>query len=132
MTRLVEILRCEDDGGWKGSGIGEEENDCVVRAVSISLEIDYASAHRLFEVNGRRNGEAFSFYDWLLGDGFHLYKLINHHTRYVGEFVRKFDQGPFLCIIQNHVFAVVNGVIRDRGIITHARTLVHTIWQPLI
>jgi hypothetical protein len=138
MTGTLEFLQhVETDGGWADSGLADEEDDCVVRAVSISLEIGYASAHRLFGVYGRLHGTKFDLYEWLLGDdfsqgpGFHLFRLVPYVAKLtVGEFLTVNPLGRYVCIIQSHVFAVVDGLIHDRGNRMHPSVPLQTAWQP--
>jgi hypothetical protein len=140
MTACLEFLQhYETDGGWKDSGLADEEDDCVVRAVAISLEIDYASAHRLFGAYGRLHGTKFDLYQWLLGDdyddpyapGFHVFEMVKHVSHMtVGEFIQEYPLGRFICIIEAHVFAVVNGVVHDRGSVIHPKVPLQTAWHP--
>jgi len=129
----VKTAKVYNDGGFKSSGIGFDTNDCTVRALAICLGIEYKSAHRLLEVYGRQRGKGFRFNAWASCKCVQhiLTRLVQYDTKFnhawyhgdkskprkirttIGQFVKANPKGTFIIGIDNHVFALVDGVIND-------------------
>ena len=98
-----------------------ERNDCTVRALAISTNTDYNTAHDFLKERGRRCRKSFLFPkkrsdDCALGYEF-VWKpfplLCGKRRMSPKRFARKFSKGVYICKTTKHVYAVVDGVIND-------------------
>jgi len=93
----------------------KEKNDCTVRALSDSLEISYLEAYGYLIGAGRKRGRG--IHSQSLYSSLALTRLDKPNMT-VGNFVR-FIIGPlggnWIIQVRGHVFAVVEGEIKDMG-----------------
>ena len=98
-----------------------ERNDCTVRALAISTNIDYSVAHDFLKERGRKCRKSFLFPkkrsdDCALGYEFvwKSFPLVKGKKRMSPErFAIEFSKGVYICKTVKHVYAVVSGVIND-------------------
>ena len=98
-----------------------ERNDCTVRALAISTNIDYSVAHDFLKERGRKCRKSFLFPkkrsdDCALGYEFvwKSFPLVKGKKRMSPErFAIEFSKGVYICKTLKHVYAVVDGVIND-------------------
>ena len=98
-----------------------ERKDCTVRALAISTNTDYVVAHDFLKERGRKCRRSFLFpkkrsNDRALGHEFiwQSFPLVKGQRRMSPErFAIMFPRGVYICKAAKHVYAVVNGVIKD-------------------
>ena len=98
-----------------------ERNDCTVRALAISTNIDYSVAHDFLKERGRKCRKSFLFPkkrsdDCALGYEFvwKSFPLVKGKKRMSPERLAiEFSKGVYICKTVKHVYAVVSGVIND-------------------
>ena len=98
-----------------------ERNDCTVRALAISTNTDYNIAHDFLKERGRRCRKSFLFPkkrsdDYALGYEFiwKPFTFVKGKKRMSPErFAIEFSKGVYICKTVKHVYAVVNGIIKD-------------------
>ena len=98
-----------------------ERNDCTVRALAISTNIDYSVAHDFLKERGRKCRKSFLFPkkrsdDCALGYEFvwKSFPLVKGKKRMSPErFAIEFSKGVYICKTVKHVYAVVSGVFND-------------------
>jgi hypothetical protein len=106
-----------NDGGRKASGYKGKTGDCVVRAIAIATEQDYAEVYRMVENHNKlfafASGSRKVFlcleslgWEWVptmqIGSGCRV------HLR-----ADELPGGRIICKISKHLVAVVDGVIHD-------------------
>ena len=102
-----------------------EKNDCTVRAIAKIFNMSYKRAHSFCEGMGRRERKGYPLPYWLyqcwVNKQMVLGKKLEHRfylaemPRYtVREFIElKASKGTFMIQVDEHVFAVINGIIYD-------------------
>ena len=103
----------------------DEKNDCVVRAISHALEIDYSEAHLMCETKGRKPKHGC----WpTVMLGLHAGKkaitikgrLITKHYRKraqtIPTFIKKNPIGRFICSKRGHAFTVIDGIVYGQAL----------------
>ncbi len=105
------------DGGREAAGFKEEKNDCAVRAYAITTGLDYAEAHRLLELWGRKQNTGTRLITFIASDkNFFPHIFIDCRGIYpltVNKFMTLHTKGKFIVAIQKHAFAVIDGTIHD-------------------
>lgn len=106
--------------------IEKEKNDCSVIAFSYAFNIDYAKAHNLLAVAGRKFGQGFrvekafklDYKPLATGPGTKartfMKRWISYHGKpgqTVGTFQKKHPKGIYMVNIAGHIFTIINGVI---------------------
>ena len=107
-----------NDGGRDASGFTFEKNDCCVRALSIALGIEYATAHKQLKDFGRQDSK--STYNFVGFMQKHIPSLEFEHRTVnqslgwsIKSFLKYHPTGTFILRIRHHVFAVINGIAYD-------------------
>jgi hypothetical protein len=102
----------QTDSGREASGVTERA-DCTVRAVAAALALDYRTAHGMLARAGRKNNRGFRFREPAI-EGLGFESLPEYSCKSwtkVSEALPK--RGSFIVRVRSHVFAVVDGTIRD-------------------
>jgi hypothetical protein len=100
------------DGGKVAAGFSHEILDCVVRAIAIGFNKAYNDAHRLVaHYTGRKdgyttNGQATRTLLNKLG-------VVVDTQITVGQFCKAHPSGRYICHMQGHLFAIVDGIVCD-------------------
>lgn len=118
------------------TGFEWENNDCVVRAMAIAADTDYATAHQWIKdylKRPDRKGTSMTFFklEQLAKDGIELnnkqfvpipgHKLINPDYTHksvqytVGTFSQKHNKGTYFVLVKGHALAIKDGVIYDNN-----------------
>jgi len=118
------------------TGFEWETNDCVVRALAIAAETDYATAHQwVKEKLGRpdRKGTLMTTFklEQLIKKGIGLNnkhlssiqrsELINSDYTHkpvqftVGTFSKKHNKGTYFVLVKGHALAIKNGIVYDNN-----------------
>lgn len=112
------MLNFEYSDGGKGERA--EQRDCTVRAVAIVASIPYREAHTILRRAGRKDGRTFQFLSWACGYGAIADRLKLIFTAVhgggrltVNQFMLKNLKGRYIVRVNRHVFAVIDGVIKD-------------------
>ena len=100
------------DGGAKNAGF-KEKRDCTVRAVAVCLELSYADAHAIMASLGRKEKDGFTFRSKTVGDRLGLELRPELGCLRLETVLPELQQGRFIVRVGRHVFAVVNGQVRD-------------------
>lgn len=100
------------DGGRSGAGMSER-NDCVVRALAISLGTSYSEAHALVKSFGRRKGCRMQWekFRTLMRSKFDVRPELSCMS--LGRALGMMQEGRYVVAVSGHVFAVVDGVVCD-------------------
>ena len=120
--------------------IDTENNDCVVRAMTIATGKSYDEMHALFKSHGRRNkcGTPFGVInaalaclglpqltridtDYRLVCGRYTTRRQETSRPTLARFVSEHREGTYMVIIRGHAFAVIDGVQYDGWIPNGAR-----------
>jgi hypothetical protein len=119
MTMNEKVRFLKSDGGAKAAGYGHETTDCAVRAIAIVTGASYKRAYHLLKKAGRKDGQGFHLYLWLLDmkskaifkhEFVHKSRLY-HYT--VKQFIKRKLKGTYIGIISGHVTVYKNGVFLD-------------------
>lgn len=100
-----------------------ENNDCVVRAMTIGLQVDYDKAH-LFVKNtwNRVNGKGTRYFHRIMADfiatnssihGCKFELLETHRGKTLGTFLKYNPTGRYILITRSHAIGVNDGLISD-------------------
>lgn len=103
------------DGGRECDGFTHEKNDCVVRALSIAYDINYAKIHSDLKKLGRKDGRGFHTADVMKGRPIVWIKYQHEIKRTVTGFLKDHPTGRYVVRIKGHAFPVIDGVIHDLG-----------------
>jgi len=119
----------KDDGGrssWEQASATFETNDCTVRALANACAVDYAVAHTTLRMSGRKNGEGFSFYNWLVREYPKISSLLPLGVKFTpvltpvrqrsipaASFMKTYNTGIYIVGVPHHTFAVYDGVGYD-------------------
>lgn len=100
------------DGGRSGAGF-TERNDCVVRALAISLGIPYPEAHSRAKAFGRRKGCRMKWPNFraMMALDFEIKPELSCMS--LQRALEQMQSGRFVVAVSGHVFAVVNGTVCD-------------------
>lgn len=94
---------------------GDKIGDCVVRAISLALNIDYNIIGKMLLENSKRNEcyvISIDCYSKLLEDEFKLKKFRSNKIT-VGALSKIFSKNTLLIRIKNHLTCSINGDIYD-------------------
>ena len=124
--------------GYSDSTIAKtESNDCVVRAIASSFEMNYDESHQFVKVKfGRKNREGTRFFvggmrrmveDKVkingksfdsMGDTLGRMKYdvkvkgqIVKRNMTTGTFIKKYPVGKYLVVVRGHAFSIINGQV---------------------
>lgn len=110
-----------------------ERNDCAVKALALLAKIPYAEAHALLAAKGRKNGDG-TYTHWIVSALRELGHTVSwrHSDQFIAQYPKahkvlkgvtshhmdRFNKvwangKSYLCLTQNHVFAVIDGVNHD-------------------
>jgi len=98
------------DGGRKVAGF-KEKRDCTVRAVALCLGIDYPQAHHMLALVGRKPNRGVVWRDVHQDLGFEAMPELSCIP--LEDALTSMAKGDFIVRIHAHVFAVVDGVVKD-------------------
>jgi hypothetical protein len=92
-----------------------ERNDCTVRAISTVAGVDYATAHAVLKVHGRRTRCAFHLERHVqeITKTFGLRATFMCGSGTLGKFLQGNPAGTFLIRKHKHAFAIIDGVVHD-------------------
>lgn len=99
------------------SPIGREKNDCAVRALALAAKLSYQDAYDLVQAHGRRRDEP-TFHCSRLYDNLFPGRRIEAiggilDIPTVGQFLKAYPMGRYVCLIKGHAFAVRDGAVYD-------------------
>lgn len=106
------------------SGYAHETQDCAVRAMANAFGVPYAYAHQVFEAAGRKSSRPTSVkviknivtQEHGGKKGIHMDRIgrgAGQRQVTISTFCRFHPTGTYYCIVSDHAFAVVNGVVQD-------------------
>jgi len=87
-----------------------EKNDCTVRALAEALEIPYLTAYGMMLGSGRKRNRgvrSLAVYNTVGNRHDRPNMTVENYVKYIA------NSGNWIINIRGHVFAVVNGVIKD-------------------
>ena len=90
-----------NDGGRKKAGYKGQDNDCVVRAIAIVLEIPYKD---VYDALYNPRGVYIETYDKYLVERGYRYKRFRR---------KELPPGRLIIRIDRHIYAVLDGVVND-------------------
>lgn len=96
--------------------LGDLEEDCVCRAISLALNEDYCTIkNKLCLVGDLFECEQLCVccYKFLLDEVYGLERLEEYSGLTISEFSERFPEGVFLIRIDNHLTCMVDGTIFD-------------------
>ena len=110
-----------NDAGRIDSKRPKQKNDCTVRALSISVKVDYDVAYDLLKYRGRKASRGFFFPNKVSDDCALGYKFIWQSFPAVKgqkrmnpkRFAKEFPNGVYICRTAKHVYVVLDGVVQD-------------------
>jgi hypothetical protein len=110
-----------NDAGRLQSKRSKQKNDCTVRALSLSAEVDYDIAYDLLKDRGRKSSKGHFFPkqrsdDIALGYKFiwKSFPAVKGQKRMNPErFAEEFPEGVYICRTAKHVYMVQDGVVHD-------------------
>lgn len=94
------------------NGFEKERRDCVIRALSLAANLDYAKVHTAFKNVGRKNGHGILVQKVLQK----VCKELNIHISQVkrsgtaAKLIEDYPQGNLFCLKRGHTFAIINGI----------------------
>ena len=117
-----------------------ERNDCVIRALTIALRMDYADVWRIAKACGRRErcGTGTSHRTSAIikaasaASGIvvrEVYMMGGWHPTLADFITRGWDTGAYIVAIRGHVFALINGKDMDGELVNRARCRVKRVWR---
>lgn len=100
-----------------------ERADCSVNAMAYAFDMTYDEAHELCEKHGRKRGHGFDPNTILRIGKFKQHRTfmgrrVSFHKRpgcTVGNFQKRHPKGNYLVRITEHVFTMIDGVIKNQG-----------------
>lgn len=109
----------------KSSLAYNEYNDCVVRSISLVLDLSYQDAHALCELSGRRPREGWYIYRAAMVAkemGFKIERLnfyemlrsLKKSKISASTFARLNPKGKFLCAMRGHAFVIIDGKVMNQ------------------
>ena len=110
--------------------LGLIEQDCVCRAISLALDVDYKTIERKLESIG------FLFdceklcvccYKFLLDDVYNLPRVEEFKGLTVEDFISLFPKGIYLIRVDEHLTCVIDGEICDTW--DCGKEIVHIVWE---
>ncbi|AXF52119.1 MAG: hypothetical protein [Podoviridae sp. ctcf755] len=110
--------------------MGKREEDCVTRAISAAMDIDYYEVkHKLNLIADLFDCESLCVccYKHLLDDVFNLDRIESYHGITIGEFLRRNPYGKFIIRTDGHLTFAKNGCIKDTW--DCSDRIVDIVWQ---
>lgn len=94
-----------------------ENNDCSVKAVSITCDVSYTVAHKALKAQGRASRQGVTIYmirDAVKSLGYEM-KIIPHSARTMSTIHRErsTQKGYYMALVRGHVASIVNGKVED-------------------
>lgn len=121
----------QTDGGRALSRRPRQTKDCTVRALALARGLSYDEAYDLLMAAGRGCSRGFHLGDWLKVQSWAKktsFQAIKGQKRMNPvRFCAEHPTGTFICKAAKHVFAVIDGVLLDDGIVPEARCI-YTAW----
>lgn len=125
----------------RGELFAHEDNDCVVIALTIAAQIDYATAHQLCRKHGRITGKG--TYDHTvrkvaielgavqidLVNGRNIIGLKDSDRPNLQQFIIKHPIGRYLLVRRGHAFAIVDSEVRDHIRGTETGSVLYTCYH---
>ena len=110
-----------NDAGRLQSKRSKQKNDCTVRALALSAEVDYDVAYDLLKYRGRKASKGHFFPKQRSDDIAFGYKFIwksfpavkGQKRMNPERFAIEFPKGVYICKTVKHVYAVIDGIIND-------------------
>lgn len=98
-----------------------ETRDCSVIAVAIVARMTYKEAHTAMKEAGRRDKRGAHTHTSVYAirkAGFSVKEVKNmkqkNGSKYTPKTIgKKFKKGYYICVVDGHIFAVVNGIVED-------------------
>lgn len=111
--------------GYKTSALAMiEKSDCVVRSIASAFDIEYDEAHKICEVEFKRQRGKGTFavshtFGRLKKEGFRIggkpftavSNSVIERIKTVGEFLELYPIGRYILLVRGHAFSVVDGVV---------------------
>ena len=109
-----------------------ERADCSVRALSACLNVPYEVAHANLAVVGRKPRRIIKWTIWTRSlDVFGLEMNAEFSCMTLAKALPQMSAGRYICRVEGHLFAVVNGVVHDHRPPAPGRRILMT-YQPKI
>ena len=110
-----------NDAGRLKSKRSKQKNDCTVRALALSAEVDYDVAYDLLKYRGRKASKGHFFPKQRSDDIAFGYKFIwksfpavkGQKRMNPERFAIEFSKGVYICKTVKHVYVVIDGIIND-------------------
>ena len=96
--------------------LGNVEEDCVTRAISLALEEDYSKiSHKLYLIADLYDCQRLCVccYKFLLDNIYQLQRIEEVQGMTVNEFCQKHPKGTFLIRLNGHLTCVIDNVLYD-------------------
>lgn len=110
--------------------LGKLEEDCVCRAISLALNIDYNIINHKLHLIGELYDCEFlckSCYGCLLDNVFSLDRIESFNGIPISEFVEMAPKGTFIIRVEGHLTCVIDNQIYDTW--DCGNELIDTIWE---
>lgn len=124
------------DGGRTTSKRPKQINDCTVRALSLTCDLEYDDAYDLLKKAGRKSSQGFDFSGFIKKQQsingkqikWQPFQAVKGQPRMKPEtFIKQFPKGKFILSIAGHVSVVINGVNYDT--VAQWRRCVYGMWE---
>lgn len=124
---------------FSDSSTYQEKNDCLVKALSISLGIPYADSHVICKESGRPNNK-----------GWYIHKVIDAAQEYGHKFIKNnllelerslgvtrisakrfaemHPKGSYIVTKRGHAFSIINGRIYNEGCRNQGRSFLTNVY----
>ena len=96
--------------------LGNLEEDCVTRAISLALEEDYSKiTHKLYLIADLFDCSRLCVccYKYLLDNVYQLQRVEEYQNKTIDEFCLKNPKGTYLIRVDQHLTCVIDGVTYD-------------------
>lgn len=119
-------------GGKTSTGLFEEEQDCTVRALANSGDMEYIDAHQVLKEHGRKNRTGTYFHTYhtaYLSCGFELCASYGttqsaRYTQYktgikqskgivLSKLLETIPEGSYIVLVTGHALSVIDGEVVD-------------------
>jgi hypothetical protein len=107
-----------NDGGKSVSQYVGSKNDCVVRAISIVLELDYDVVHEALDFKNNSGVLGLTANEYFKSKGWQFKSSIKLDSPNQPTFNEKYiPYGRVVACLDGHYSAVINHVVNDTGIL---------------
>ena len=90
-----------------------EKKDCVVRAISLAVNVAYAEVHAALAAQGRETGKSTYARQTLTVVESYGMQQVPTVRPTLQQFIRENRQGRYVVIRRGHAFALIDGVVHD-------------------